>query len=253
MKSPAELMKLLKDATTADKIVAALAQMIHATTEGHDCFAMPVWSKLLEWWDRHEGTDLVVEVRECLFRVLGRGWHWAPQSERAGIGFSAEGKPGWLAVFGEVVDVWAVTLGWHQGALRAALLSVMEVHQIWLAKWESDRTLRHPLAPVVAAWQADQARPVPMANLHKRAGIMARSVAQVELNAERHYLARFSPAVHRGSDGKLLLGVSSEGRGPTLPANVWTMGLAPNNRNNWVAPELRCVGFHNPAHPDVRS
>ena len=57
--------------------------------------------------------------------------------------------------------------------------------------------------------------------------IIPRSIAQVEQTANACYLARFGRAVHYDRSGQLLMGFATEGeRGPTLPANVWTMGLS---------------------------
>lgn len=66
--------------------------------------------------------------------------------------------------------------------------------------------------------------PIPVMNRDRL--IMPRSIAQVDQAADPCYLARFGRAVHRDSSGQLLMGFATEGeRGPTLPANVWTMGL----------------------------
>ncbi len=109
------------------------------------------------------------------------------------------------------------------------------VHKRWLKARQREPDLPHPLARVVAALQQRTPEPVKMAN--KPCPIMPRAVAHVETNAEHYYLARFGSAVHREPDGQLLMGFATEGeRGPTLPANVWAMGLAAAERRGAVVP-----------------
>ena len=74
MKNPSELMNLLVEATTADEIIAALAPMTYGKAKcnnAHYSSRIPSGSELVEWWDRDGATDLLVEVEECLCRVLG--------------------------------------------------------------------------------------------------------------------------------------------------------------------------------------
>ena len=83
--------------------------------------------------------------------------------------------------------------------------------------------------------------------------ILSRSVAQVESTAERYYLRRFGTAVHQKPGGQILLGFAAEEeRGPTFPANVWTMGLKDAERRGAVVPlELRIwvsAILHTPLH-----
>ena len=111
---------------------------------------------------------------------------------------------------------------------------------------------RHPIAPLVARWQLDAPDPAAMVD-DDRARIMPRTVAHVGHDAESYYLARFGPAVHRDAAGQLLMGFAEEGeRGPTLPANVWTMGLADAEKRGAVVPlALRIwisAVLHTPMH-----
>lgn len=70
-----------------------------------------------------------------------------------------------------------------------------------------------------------------------RPRIMPRSIAQVEEDAEHYYLARFPRAAHRDQAGQLSLGFAHEDEGgPTLPANIWTMGLADAEKRGAVVP-----------------
>ena len=111
---------------------------------------------------------------------------------------------------------------------------------------------RHPGAALVDAWQAAQPVAEPMVD-DDRPRIMPRAVAHIEHNAESFYLSRFGPAVHRDAGGQLLMGFAEEGeRGPTLPANVWTMGLSDAEKRGAVVPlALRiwiAAVLHTPLH-----
>ena len=111
--------------------------------------------------------------------------------------------------------------------------SVREVHAAWLAGREASR---HPLDPLVAAWQRLDPKAVPIV-IDDRPRIMPRAIAQIEDGAPRYYLARFPRAVHRAPDGQLALGFAHEDEaGPTLPANIWTMGLEDAERRGAVVP-----------------
>ena len=108
------------------------------------------------------------------------------------------------------------------------------------------------LLPLVDTWQRMDPERVRMI-YDKPTLIIPRTVAHVEATAERYYLARFGPAVHREPDGQLLMGFAEEGeRGPTLPANVWTMGLSDAEKRGAVVPlELRiwvAAILHTPLH-----
>ena len=125
---------------------------------------------------------------------------------------------------------------------------LVRVHAAWKA---APGKPLHPLAPLVAAWQ-QRVRAESMVD-DDRPRIMPRTVAHIEHNAESYYLARFGPAVHRDAGGQLLMGFAEEGeRGPTLPANVWTMGLAEAEKRGAVVPlALRiwiAAVLHTPMH-----
>ena len=128
--------------------------------------------------------------------------------------------------------------------------AIEAVHAAWLAHPDCPN-LHHPLAPLVAAWQ-QRPQAEPMVD-DDRPRIMPRTVAHIEHNAESYYLARFGPAVHHDANGQLSLGFTEEGeRGPTLPANVWTMGLGEAEKRGAVVPlALRiwiAAVLHTPMH-----
>ena len=147
--------------------------------------------------------------------------------------------------------VFALAVAWLNGeapgAVGVAWLMV-RVHAAWCT---APKPPLHPLAPLVDAWQQ---RPQAESMVDDdRPRIMPRAVAHIENNAESYYLARFGPAVHRDAGGQLLMGFAEEGeRGPTLPANVWTMGLAEAEKRGAVVPlALRiwiAAVLHTPMH-----
>ncbi len=101
-----------------------------------------------------------------------------------------------------------------------------EIYDLW-------RSLPLPRPPCpwsesVAKWLA---LPVPARLAQHDKLIMPRSVAHVEQDAPGYYLSRFQAAAHRTSSGQLMFGFEHEGeRGPTLPANVWALGLEANKK-----------------------
>ena len=148
--------------------------------------------------------------------------------------------------------VFALAVSWlHRSAAPSpdgVAWLVVRVHTAWRT---APKPPRHPLAPLVDAWQQ---RPQAESMVDDdRPRIMPRAVAHIENNAESYYLARFGPAVHRDGGGQLLMGFAEEGeRGPTLPANVWTMGLADAEKRGAVVPlALRiwiAAVLHTPMH-----
>ena len=56
--------------------------------------------------------------------------------------------------------------------------------------------------------------------------IVPRCIAQVEYGVDSNYLRHYGPAAHQDLTGNLALGFEHEStRGPTLPDNIWRMGL----------------------------
>ena len=94
---------------------------------------------------------------------------------------------------------------------------------------------RHPLAPLVDSWQ--RLAPERGRIADKDVQIMARNVAMVEQDAPGYYLSRFGAAAHQSPDGQLLMDFATESeRGPTLPAEVWTMGMPEAEKRGAVIP-----------------
>ena len=103
--------------------------------------------------------------------------------------------------------------------------TIEAVHAAWSALPDGERG-RHPLAPLVAAWQQHAPVHVPAVTDYDRPLILSRQFATVRDDAEGYYLQRFNTAAHRAG-GQLLLGFEHpEMEGPTLPADVWSMQLA---------------------------
>ena len=210
-KKPTE--RELLTAKTADEICAALARYCWAKTHsGEACPTprIPSWSVLIAWWDQNDSADLREEATRTLSVVMGEDVLWVPWS----TGSVAE-------------DARAVAQE------SDTVLTLVEIHQRWI-KLTKPRIL-HPLAPIVDAWQQRSSEPVNAVD--KSNLIMPRSAAHVEPTSSGYYLARFGSAVHREPNGQLLIGFATEGeRGPTLPANVWTMGLAAAEKRGAVVP-----------------
>ncbi|MDE0204897.1 MAG: hypothetical protein OXP66_02550 [Candidatus Tectomicrobia bacterium] len=141
------------------------------------------------------------------------------------------------AVFAVSVRRWLLTPPPKKSerVVGALGIYVENMHTLWLIASQHDSALLHPLAPLVDAWQ--QLAPERGQITDKDVQIMPRSVAMVEPNAPSYYLPRFGPAAHQASDGQLLMGFAVEGeRGPTLPANIWTMGLQHVDKRGAVVP-----------------
>ncbi len=124
-----------------------------------------------------------------------------------------------------MVTAAAVKLGIRSIRPDDADLLVMAMHLLWLDGCEY-ATLRHPLAPVVADWQASSPVPEPAVTDYDRPLILSRQFAHASRDAEPYYLTRFGTPAHR-SGGQLLFGFEHpEMEGPTLPADIWTLALA---------------------------
>lgn len=90
---------------------------------------------------------------------------------------------------------------------------------------------------VTDEWPVPREIPQPGKMTDKEVMIMPRSVAMVNQDAPSYYLPRFSCACHQEPNGQLLMGFATDGeRGPTLPAEVWTMGMADAERRGAVIP-----------------
>lgn len=111
-----------------------------------------------------------------------------------------------------------------------------DIYDLWRSLPEKSRP-RCPWSEPVKKW-LDKPEPVGLA-LHDKL-ILPRSVAQVEQDAPGYHLSRFQPAAHRTPSGQLLFGFEHETeRGPTLPANIWALGLDGEKRGGVVSMALR--------------
>ena len=238
-------------ARTADEILAAEARISYAKAHnGAECppaLAAPPLEDLAEGASIEVRGEVVSRLADTLLALDADPLaDWPPPGD-------------WPAALTDTLDpqrsaraVFALATAWLYGSVAPGELGlgwlVVRLHAAWRA---APLPPRHPLAPLVDEWQQ---RPVPERMVDDdRKRIFPRAVAHVEHNAESFYLARFGPAVHRDTGGQLMLGFAEEGeRGPTLPANVWTMGLAEAEKRGAVVPlALRiwiAAVLHTPMH-----
>ena len=207
---PAEL--IAADDTAA--ILRAVAMVCWRAQHGPDADLaedrLPAVADLAEFLrSRRCPADVLGDADALLAAVMGAaGWRWRL-----------------------LLDVGLCASRWLDSGADVA--SIREVHADWLAGRE---VRRHPLFPLVSAWQRLDPKAVPIV-IDDRPRIMPRAIAQIEDGAPRYYLARFPRAVHRAPDGQLALGFAHEDEaGPTLPANIWTMGLEDAERRGAVVP-----------------
>ena len=241
-------------ATSGDTaaILAAQCRWSWADVHGSGCPANRIarQNELASWVTRELPSPVLVETASLLAATFGAtaplraffsgdaAWGWRswpidadpPHELRAGV--LVESPPA------------------ESGGFLLPVRSVLDAYQRWLALPEPRP--RPPLAPVVEDWQRRDPDRVRMV-IDKPTLIMPRTVAHVDRGSEGYYLARFGQAVHREPSGQLLMGFATEDeRGPTLPANVWTMGLADAEKRGAVVPlALRiwvAAILHTPLH-----
>lgn len=207
-----ELLTALMEAKTDDEICEAVAKWCWITIhDGDEQYAnrIPSWRELIVWWNR-DHSALVKQTERALSDALGTPAFW---TSRLTAGALAE-------------DARAVAYEARE------ILTLGEVHQRWVA---ANPLPHHPLVPMIETWQ--QLAPETKRIADKSVLIMSRSVAQVEPTAENYYLSRFQPLIHRESTGQLIMDLTTdEELGPTLPANIWTMGLASAEKRGAVIP-----------------
>ena len=222
-------------AKSPDELCAALARVewYNAYT-GAECPAnrIPSWSKLAEWWDCDDNTDLEAEVRECLRCVLGDGFSWYPETERFGTVFLPRHV---LGDYGKPIGAQAVW--WSIASQEMVVVSVMEVHQIWLEKCQADnRPRRHPLAPVIDAWQRRAADTFRTASVTStRGGYMTRRPAIVSTVRRTAWV----PDVHVHSavvDGEAVAALRAD------PANLFP-NVCQRQRRKYRPGEQRAMLF----------
>lgn len=240
------LVDALKAAETNDDRCAAVteyaqAKMYHDTQ--HHQVRKPSWSTLVAWWRTELPRSIDSDAAALLSEAVGRpSSYWAPWPH------PTEGTP--TPTFNDIRGfVPTVTLSDSEHERGLLLLDIAEYTKRWLAL--PDPRPRFALIPVIDHWLQNATESV--GTVSRPNPIMPRNVAMVEPTAERYYLTRFRAAAHREPNGQLLLGFKTEGeRGPTLPANIWTMGLRKSGTSNsvvslalriWVASIL-----HTPLH-----
>ena len=112
-----------------------------------------------------------------------------------------------------------------------------EVHEVWLALPAKDRR-KHPLAPLVAAWQV---RPRPgLANINRTDRILPARLAMVD-HTDRRAGRLFTPAAHavnRGGEQLKLPGFGLERARitPALPLALYDLGGGPSMERGHGAP-----------------
>ena len=223
----ARIMAAGETAQTAAEVCAwrARAEWFNAH-DGAECPRIPAPAEMAKWLPECPQSERI-EAAELVGALYDRPAVWSP------VTFDDELQPVAMLIQPKILPGMIALQdrdGTHHGAIMASLTTV---HATWLAL--PDPRPRHPLAPLVDAWLSNASEPARVTT--HPAPIMARSVAQVRPDAEGVYLARFGTAAHRAPGGQLLLGFASDAEhGPSLPANVWTMGLADAEKRGAVVP-----------------
>ncbi len=226
----AELVTALQNVTEEVSIMSAVARWCWWEARNHECPA-----------DR---VPTLYDMAAVLVRVPDYVWQAAnarlAQVYRRLAGWTHDPRHPERPTL--VARVWQpVTIAIRgSGSMEhpTVLYSVAQVHARWCAMPEDQRP-PHPLAPLVLAWQQERQQESPEAALitDKDMQIMPRNVAMVEHDAPGYYLSRFGVASHQAPDGQLLMDFAREDeRGPTLPAEVWTIGLPEAEKRGAVIP-----------------
>ena len=168
--------KALLEATTPADVLDALTRTTWASTHNNaECPAeqIPTEADLCAWITNcNEPTQ--IQASEHLNRLLapahGHGWHWS-------VVRSKEDPDLQIATAICFTDRGELVMSWYEesNTLGPAVLSIEQVHATWKAKAGAmtpppDHRPPHPLAPIVAAWQArpktaEPFRPKQKANL----------------------------------------------------------------------------------------
>ncbi len=138
-------MALIDDLLAADQAAEILHHVARATWakahDGAECPAdcIPTWPVLVSWWVEHGSESVAREAREVLSNVLGDGAMWM------GWPLGSDQPTDVRATHPRVIDVR------KSGSVDIPFLDMAEVHRRW-TKLPVPRP-RHPLAPVIDAWQ----------------------------------------------------------------------------------------------------
>ena len=233
-------------AGTADEIVASLAAANSASDRELSPADLHDWLLECPMDDRYEAAARLrailetilppnrmterkmVALRKAIFKAIDTRPDKPLPSFDAGDGLTLQ----CLAIILALIDGGLVPF---PPPLPTFLRSIVNMHLLWTEAHEHNPTLRHPIAPLVDSWQRLAAERGRITD--KRVQIMPRSVAMVEHDAPSYYLPRFGPAAHQAPDGQLLMDFATESeRGPTLPAEVWTMGMPEAEKRGAVVP-----------------
>ena len=154
--TPAEA--LLKAVTEVDAITAVGRGTWAKSHDGAECpsVRLPNRRTAVEWWDHLDNQQLTDEVQRYLRLTLGDGWAWWAMTKTGEAIPVTIGDDRTLQdSFGSVITICAVSIAWDstKGTLTSRVLSIFEVHRIWLEQRKLRPNLRHPLAPLVAYWQ----------------------------------------------------------------------------------------------------
>ena len=181
----------------------------HARAECPDN-RVPTTADLAAWLAEWECP----EADELLGALYGAPAAWGTTTTSVACAYAADDEP---------LELCAAVYATGEPRRLQSLRLPGDVHRAWCA---AEPGTRHPLAPLVDAWQ--RLAPVPAMAIadYDRDLILSRQFATVRDDAEGYYLARFKNAAHRAG-GQLLLGFEHpDMEGPTLPADVWNMQLA---------------------------
>ena len=248
-----EAQAVLKAQTAAD-LVECLARLLWAKDNpGKDCppDRIPTTETLAAWLPEFpEAAHLEAGERLAVLYGLsdGGGCRWR-------LGRTATLKPR----RGE----WSLTLlAWERPSPGrpgwGSMGKLEEVHEVWLALPAKDRR-KHPLAPLVAAWQE---RPRPgRANINRTDRILPARLAMVD-HTDRRAGRLFTPAAHavnRGGEQLKLPGFGLERARitPALPLALYDLGGGPSMERGHGAPlalrlwveSILAVGLTDRDHP----
>ena len=248
-----EAQAVLKAQTAAD-LVESLSRLLWAKDNpGKDCppDRIPTTETLAAWLPEFpEATHLEAGERLAALYGLsdGGGCRWR-------LGRTTTLKPR-----GE----WSLTLlAWERPSPGrpgwGSMGKLEEVHEVWLALPAEDRP-KHPLAPLVAAWQE---RPRPgRANINRTDRILPARLAMVDHTDRRAGRRLFTPAAHaveRGG-GQLKLpgfGLERTRITPALPLALYDLGGGSSMERGHGAPlalrlwveSILAVGLTDRANP----
>ena len=213
--------RALLQAKTEPEIFGAVARLVWAS--GHCTLCpdemVPSERDLHAWW----GTvpaEVMFEADRRLNAVLAEAddyphnvTHWDIVEEFC---WGKHRLTGWQFPILAAVQFWT---GPGSGSASIRILTLPHVHAEWLENAKD----RHPLAPLVNAWQR---RPKEVKAERRPGRILPSKLAHVP-PSDRRALRLFSPAAHSPDDQQVLPGFGDRGEpaAPSLPLALYDLGV----------------------------